>query len=98
MTPCIRVEIYQRFGKTCTFYFRYNSKPLVEAAASSDTSVTFPRLYYVMSNGTVIFIAKVVSLAILTLTVLPLSCKIIQNCRGPIRPCGPSIYVAMSRW
>jgi hypothetical protein len=56
------------------------------------------KIYCVMSNGTVIFIAKIVLLLIFTFTVLLLSRKITQNCRGPIRPYGPSIYVAMSRW
>jgi hypothetical protein len=94
----IRVEIYRRFGETCKFYFRYNSKPLAEAAGCSDMLVTFPRLYYVMFNDTVIFIAKVVSVVILTFIVLLLSRKITQNCRDPIRPRGPPIYAAMSRW
>jgi len=98
MMPCTRVEIYRCFGETCKFYFRYNSKPLVEAAGSSDISVTFLRLYCVMSDSTVTFIAKVVSVVILTFTFLLTSRKIIQNCRDPTRPNGPSIYVADDKY
>lgn len=71
----------------------------MEATGSSDTSVTFPSLYYVISHDTVIFIPKGVSLVFLTFTVSLLPRKIVQNCRGPTRPCGPSLHVAMTqRW
>jgi len=43
MTACIRVEIFRRFGETCTFYFRYNSKPLVEAVGFLRYVSDFPQ-------------------------------------------------------
>jgi len=88
----IRVEIYRRFGESCKFYFRYNSKPLAEAAGCSDVG-DFPQtlLCHVQRYSNIHSQGRFCS--DFDFHRVNLSRKITQNCRDPIRP----IYAAMDR-